>query len=277
MVDFDKCYADVVDILNNRKKSPNPICFKMYKATNENLTSIFGKYDFQGKDVLSVLSSSDQMFSSYYLGASNVDTFDHNVTPYLFFYLKKWCMEYTGKSVLSASNRELYECIDLHQDNEIENNVALFWKKILIATKMPLANSSLFFNNFSDVYGVPYNNDVERMNGIIKDKEPNYQTMDIFTERDFDKQYDIIVLSNILEYPYAYEDDDQLIYERTMNNLLRALKDDGIVVCSSLIFEKALERKAFSEYFDFHEGAFEYDEQRYKHKPISYSYTKKRR
>ena len=186
-------------------------------------------------------------------------------------------MEYTGKSYLSASNKELYDCTDLHKDNDIERNIASFWKKILITINMPLTKSNLFFNNFSDYYGVPYNNDVETMNGIISDKEPNYQTLDIFSETDFKKQYDIIVLSNILEYPYAYEEDDKLIYERTMDNLLRALKDDGIVVCSSIIFEKALEKGAFSEAFDFHEGAFEFDEQRYRHKPISYSYTKKRR
>ena len=31
------------------------------------------------------------------------------------------------------------------------------------------------------------------------------------------------------------------------------------------------------EYFDIHEGAYEYDVHRYKDKPISYTYTKKRR
>ena len=87
MVDFDRAYSNVIDILQDRPKSKNPICFKMYKGTNENLTKIFRRYDFKDKDVLSVLSSSDQMMSSYYLGASNVDTFDRNFTPYLFFYL----------------------------------------------------------------------------------------------------------------------------------------------------------------------------------------------
>lgn len=277
MVDYDRAYSDVMDILYERKKHPNPSCFKMYKATNENLTKIFGLYDFKDKDVLSVLSSSDQMFSSYYLGAKNVDTFDHNLTTFLFFYLKKWCMEYTGKSYLSPSNTTLYECIDLHKNNEIENNVAMFWKRILLPLNVPLANSSLFFNNFNDFYGVPYNDDVETINGIIRDKEPNYQALDIFTETDFSKQYDIVVLSNILEYPYAYEEDEKAVYERTMYNLLNALKDDGIVICSNLIFEKAIEKDIFSEFFDIHEGAFEYDAHRYKDKPISYSYTKKRR
>ena len=277
MVDYEKAYCDVMDILYERQKRQNPSCFKMYKATNENLTKIFKRYDFKDKDVLSVLSSSDQMFSSYYLGASNVDTFDRNLTPYLFFYLKKWCMEYTGKSYLSASNTVLYECLDLHKNNEIENNVALFWKKILLTLNTPLANSLLFFQSFSDSYGVPYESDIETMTDIIRDKEPNYRALDISSEIDFDKQYDIFVLSNILEYPHAYEEDEKTIYERTMQNLLNALKDDGIIVCSNLIFEKAMEKDIFLESFDIHEGAYEYDVHRYKDKPISYSYTKKRR
>ena len=277
MVDYDRAYSDVMDIIYDRKKHPSPLCFKMYKATNENLTKIFRRYDFKDKDVLSVLSSSDQLFSSYYLGAGNVDTFDRNLTPFLFFYLKKWCMEYTGKSYLSASNAELYRCLDLHKDNEIENNVAFFWKRILLTLKVPLANSDLFFQSFSDTYGVPYEGDIETMNGIIKDKEPNFRNLDIFTETDFGKQYDIVVLSNILEYPYAYEDDEEPIYERTMHNLNSALKDDGIVICSNLIFERAREKDIFSECFDIHEGAYEYDVHRYKDKPISYTYTKKRR
>lgn len=276
-IDYDRAYSDVTDIIYGREKSPNPLCFKTYKATNENLTKIFGRYDFKDKDVLSVLSSSDQLFSSYYLGAHNVDTFDRNLTPYLFFYLKKWCMEYTGKSYLSVSNTVLYQCLDLHKDNAIETNIATFWKRILLSLNVPLANSELFFNSFSDSYSVPYEKDIETMCGIISDKDPNYQNFDIFTETDFGKQYDIVVLSNILEYPYAYEEDEKPIYEQTMHNLNSALKDDGIVICSNLIFEKAREKEIFSEYFDIHEGSYEYDVHRYKDKPISYTYTKKRR
>lgn len=277
MVDFDRAYSDVVDIIQDRPKNKNPICFKMYKETNENLTKIFRRYDFKDKDVLSVLSSSDQMMSSYYLGASNVDTFDRNFTPYLFFYLKKWCMEYTGKSYLSASNSELMECLDLHKDNELETNIAAFWRRVLVRTDGPLAESELFFKNFSDFYGVPYEKDIETLNGIIRDKDPNFQFTDIFSETDFSKQYDIVVLSNILEYPHAYDEDEKTTYKRTMDNLLRALKDDGIVICSSLIFERAIEKEIFSDSFDFHEGAYSYDLHRYRDKPISYSYTKKRR
>ena len=275
MLDFDRAYSDVVDILDDRTRSSHPICYKMHQTTNENLTAILGQHDFHGKDVLSVLSSSDQMMSSYYLGASNVDTFDNNVTTYLFYYLKKWCMEYTGKSYLSASNRELLECLDLHRNNDIENNIALFWKRILITIKCPLKDSALFYKNFSDNYSVPYSEDIPTMTGIIRDKDPNYEELDLFTEQEMEKQYDIIVLSNILEY--AYEEDDIKVYRNIMNNLRGALKDDGIVICSSLIFEKALESGCFEEFFDTHDGAYEYEEHRHRFKPISYSYTKKRR
>ena len=275
VIDYDKCYADVVDIIDDREPKKNPICHKMHQSTNENLTAIFGQFDFQGKDVLSVLSSSDQMMSSYYLGAKNVDTFDNNITTYLFYYLKKWCMEYTGKSYLSASNTELLDCLDLHGNNDIEKNVAFFWKRILLSLTKPLKETALFYTNYSESWGVPYSEDIPKMNGIMKGKDPNYQEMDIFGENETNKQYDIIVLSNILEY--AYDSDDKKIYRNIMHNLQNALKEDGIVICSSLIFEKAMENGAFDEVFDTHEGAYEYEERRQKFIPISYTYTKKRR
>ena len=275
MVDFDRAYSDVIDLLEDRPKSKNPICFKMHKTTNENLTAILGQFDFEGKEVLSVLSSSDQMMSSYYLGAKEVDTFDNNVTPYLFYYLKKWCMEYTGKSYLSASNIELLECLDLHQNNDIENNVALFWKRVLLRISVPLTHSALFYTNFSDSYGVPYSDNIAKMNELMKDKDPNYSRLDLFDEQDIERQYDYIILSNILEY--AYEEDDVRIYQNIMRNIHSALKDDGVVICSSLIFENILESGYFEEMFDTHEGAYEYEEHRKRYKPISYSYTKKRR
>ena len=80
MVDYERAYTDVVDILDERTRRSNPICYKMHQSTNENLTAILGQIDFEDKEVLSVLSSSDQMMSSYYLGAKNVDTFYNNVT-----------------------------------------------------------------------------------------------------------------------------------------------------------------------------------------------------
>lgn len=49
MVDFDRAYSDVMDLLEDRPKSKNPICFKMHKTTNENLTAILGQFDFEGK------------------------------------------------------------------------------------------------------------------------------------------------------------------------------------------------------------------------------------
>ena len=272
MPDFDRAVADVYDIINERPGRSDAECFRMYKTTNENLTTIFGQFDFTDKDVLSVLSSSDQLLSSYFLGAKSVDTFDNNLTPYLFYYLKKWCMEYTGKSVLSSSNRELIECLDLHNNTLIEKNVAYFWRRILINIREPLARSALFFNQFHE-YSVPYTRDLDKMVGLINDREPNYSKMDMFQEQDIKKKYDVIVLSNILEYAYKEDIDYQVV----IDNLLNSLNDDGIVICSNLIFEKALEAGEFDEYFDIHPGAYEYEPYRERYKPISYSYTKKKK
>lgn len=59
---------------------------KIYRNTNENLSKIFSNYNFENKNVLSVLASGDQVFSSYYLGANNVDTFDSNILTYYYFF-----------------------------------------------------------------------------------------------------------------------------------------------------------------------------------------------
>ena len=49
-----------------------------YYKVNEDLKSLFTKEMFEGKNVLSVMGSSDQPITSMYLGAENVDTFDMN-------------------------------------------------------------------------------------------------------------------------------------------------------------------------------------------------------
>ena len=58
---------------------------KIYKFTNENLTSFKELYDFEGKKVLSVIGSGDQYFASILYGASEVTLFDKN--PLAYYYL----------------------------------------------------------------------------------------------------------------------------------------------------------------------------------------------
>lgn len=77
---------------------------KIYRNTNEDLSKIITKQDIKGKTILSVLASSDQVLSCYYLGAKSVDTFDSNKLTLLLFFLKK---------MDNFSNRKiLYSCFE---------------------------------------------------------------------------------------------------------------------------------------------------------------------
>ena len=49
---------------------------KLYRFSNENLTSYQDLYDFKNKKVLSVIGSGDQYFSSILYGAEEVTCFD---------------------------------------------------------------------------------------------------------------------------------------------------------------------------------------------------------
>lgn len=61
---------------------------KVYAFSNENLTSFNGLYQFEGKDVVTVLGSGDQYFTCKLFGAKNVEVFDLNPNTWPFFVLK---------------------------------------------------------------------------------------------------------------------------------------------------------------------------------------------
>ena len=105
---------------------------KLYRNTNENLTSLLTNYDFLNKKVLTVLSSSDQLFSCYYLGASNVDTFDINILTYYYFFLRKWSILY-GSIIIPKNNQELLKVIRYH-NNTLEE-IAMMEKNIYLSLR----------------------------------------------------------------------------------------------------------------------------------------------
>lgn len=63
---------------------------KIYATTNEDLLILFDKLNINGKDVLTVLSSSDYLYMSYLNKARNVDGFDINPLTERYYYLRKW-------------------------------------------------------------------------------------------------------------------------------------------------------------------------------------------
>jgi hypothetical protein len=80
---------------------------RVYYRTNEDLDTIYRDLDFYKKKVLSVLASSDQVFTARYLGASQVDSFDKNRLTIYYYYLRKWSIKYRNQlhpKVLKGNN-----------------------------------------------------------------------------------------------------------------------------------------------------------------------------
>lgn len=243
----------------------------LYRHTNEKLDSIFSQYDFKGKNVLSVLASSDQMFSAYYLGASNVDTFDCNILTYYYFFLRKWCLLYTNNYQLSKSNSELLKAIELYDKNDPEEeNAYMFWKTILLWIDKELYNSNLFFYSVN-IYSVPFSTDISKMKKIIKSKKPNFKHLNIFEPiRKTMNKYEIIILSNILEYLYNNYI-DTISITNACRNLSNLISDDGIIISSNIQFGDIGNNAVFNRYFEYDESPIIHHDI-----PINFTYKKKK-
>lgn len=61
---------------------------KVYAFTNENLTSFKEIYDFEGRNILTVLGSGDQYFACKLFGAEKVEVYDSNPKTWPYFVLK---------------------------------------------------------------------------------------------------------------------------------------------------------------------------------------------
>lgn len=249
-------------------------CDKIGKNTNERLKEIFKKFDFQQKEVFSVLASGDQPFSAYYLGAKNVDTFDNNWTTYYNFYLRKWYMMYYHNCFLKNESEVLLKALSMHDSNcEEERKVYEVWKEILLKYNNI---SNMFWNNHIYEWNIPYIYDWEKFINIIKDKQANFNEVDICQEMHIDKRYDIVILSNILENIYL-DSDINLIISQNLRNILR---DNGIVICSILNdghheFRDGMRRKGFDEHFIYEVSEIQgYNNYLKRVMPLYYTYRK---
>lgn len=242
----------------------------LYKNTNEDLIKIYKDIDFRDKKVLSVQASSDQLFSSLILGAKEVDTFDANRLTEYYYYLRKWCLEETKEYYLSANNKLLERILEKHYD---ENKYAAkLWLELIKVAKPSLYYSSLFFRE-PLYWSVPYKGREEELIEILKEKEHNFNCINIFEKTDLNKKYDIIILSNIIEYLLDLEDKE--LEKVFTNNMLNLIEEDGIII-SSKILNPRYEECELDNYFDHKEGIEGRILYGGEYAPLSYQYTKKK-
>lgn len=249
MSNFEKIISSI-DLSMSTSKDARMKKGQIYRNTNENLTAILGSYDLKDKNVLSVLASSDQVFSSYYYGAKTVDSFDRQIIAYYYYYLKYWNLLETGRHYIPAKNSEIRKIIELHKNERIQ--VYKFWDYILKRIgDVPLYYSNLFVYS-PYPYSVPYENDTNKLIEILKDKQPSFKNINLFERNTSNKKYDVIVLSNILEYMFTTEDEE--IKSIVLNNIYNLLEDDGIIISSNLFNNSDTEDELLLSLFEYEEG-----------------------
>ena len=79
---------------------------------------LFNRISLKDKRVLSVLASSDFLFSALDDGATIVDTFDINFLTYRYFYLRKWLLEINELDAYSVSLDFLKAIVNSKKDSD---------------------------------------------------------------------------------------------------------------------------------------------------------------
>jgi len=210
---------------------------RVYPFTNENLMEYSRIYDFKDKDVLSVVGSGDQYFSSLLFGAKSIQLFDINSTVNYLFALKFF-------SIRSLSYEEFKRFFveskldDIRLYNKIKKelpiNVRKFFDYILLNGRKL---SSLIFSvslnssiiNYSSNRVVPY-----------FEREIYYILQEILRKIPFPKihnlslkdlcfvlneSFDIMLFSNI----FLYLNMDVKSYKHFLKNYLKFLKLSGVI------------------------------------------------
>lgn len=208
-------------------------CQKVYFETNEDLDDIFKNVDFNNKDVLSVLSSSDQLFKLGFYNTKSIDTFDKNRLTYYYYYMRVWTIKYFGQLYPTGLITNDYFWIggllsSIIPESVEEKNALIFWKTLF---DKHVDFSKMFIRNRGK--GLNYSMNVDSCK--IPDTL-NFSHMNLFKKQKFDKKYDIAVISNILEWSNG----DSRFLERLYENLDHLLKDDGVVLCSRMICNTSL-------------------------------------
>lgn len=275
MIKLEEALQLAQDIISKKN-----IDSKVYQKSNEYLKYIFDNIDFSSKKILTVLSSSDQLFSFLYKDALLIDSFDINPLVEYYYYLRKWCMEEKITYPLEIKDNVIKDIIKNRVvDTKEEKWAQKFWE-ILYQDSFKLrqlffkANTEYDFDYPLDIIIMNYNKLIANMEDFSK---LNFFNIDVFKNFELEEKYDYIYMSNILQR--AQFDEESL--KICACNLDRALNNEGVVVCSNFISNEEYykniiecEKKIMSN-FDYEED-IAYNPIIDKSMPIYYTYTKKK-
>ncbi len=220
---------------------------KVYYKANENLVDYLD-VDFADKKVLSVLASSDQVLTARFLDASKVDSFDYNRLTLYYYYLRIWSIKYANTLYpdVLRNNRWLYKLLQQVKPSSKEELKALQFFKRHVYQDSDL--SKFFF----DIDKQPEEKELFQSPEDLKDcidESLVFYHQDFFKPFHLQDTYDILLLSNILEW--ARGDKKKLLIAK--ENISKLLKKDGTVICSNLVNRSLEQEQQIFKDYDFHQ------------------------
>lgn len=223
---------------------------KIYSRSNENIDRLFSMLNLEDKDILTVLSSSDYLFSSLVSNIKSIDTFDINPLTLRYYYLRKWLLEKNYIDAKDIDYNLLREIVLNHfnDSSEYERETVKFWDYYFEKEIFYRLYSQSIFDNSGNPLSTIYDKKVLELNAILKDYNINFYNIDITKDYNLDKKYDVILLSNILDYCSK----DKL--EQAKHNLYNLLNENGEVIGVHMLkYEISLrnQRKVFSDMFTY--------------------------
>lgn len=230
MVNYKEAIKNVNLLLRCRNAEPD---FEtVYFCSNERLDDIFYGMDFTGKKVLSVLASGDQAFYFYDHNAEKVDVFDKNKLTIFYYYFRIWLIEVFNMfnihyDIEISKVKELLKKVEPKDDNE--KNAYKFWTKyVRLCEKMNyrfqyLAAAFVSDNNIID--------NLDKLKEKLKLRDFTFYDFDIASKNfQINKKYDVVYVSNIIDW--LHEDEEECT--NLVENLNNILEDDGLVICADL-------------------------------------------
>ena len=180
-------------------------CFqKIYPFTTENISGYITQMDIKDKSVLTVGSSSDQIFNSLLLGAKDVTLFDINEMASLFYKFKK-------DLILSCDRENLY-------DKLLNSNEFSYFEDNFTSKQLEIMN--LYLQSDENYY---------KLREILKTAKVNFKVGNIYdvSKTLIDEKFDRVILSNVLQYLVSDNIDESV--NNVYKNLIPYLNDDSLV------------------------------------------------
>ena len=177
---------------------------RIYPFTTENIAGYIKEMNIKDKNILTVGSSSDQVFNSLLLGAKTVTLFDINSSAQQFYHFKK-------DLILNCDRENLY-------DKVLNSNEFLYFEDNF--TKNQLENMNLYLKNDENYY---------KLREILKTDNVNFKLGNIYdvSKTLTDEKFDRVILSNVLQYLISDNIDEAV--NNVYRKLIPYLNSDSIV------------------------------------------------